>query len=414
MSEAVGSRQSSFSAILIATAVAGVAGYLVTFLVFRIEGPSLYATFLVFWSTTYLLVGTLSGVQQEVTRATRRVRADDRTPVSRARPFASYLAAIVFVVIVGSAPLWVESVFPERGWAMVWPLAVAASAYVLVAVLCGTLYGISRWRPLAWMIGADSIARLCLVVAASTVTSDPVVLAWSVALPFPLALMLWFTFRRDVMGVTEIDVGYGRLAWNIVRTITASASSALMVSGLPVLVQISSGSERSTLLGVVLFTITLTRAPLIVIAMSMQSYLVVRFRDRPDTAAPDLTRILLVLAVCGGVLGVAGWLAGPWAYSLVAGAEFPLDGGFLAALVASSALVGAMFVTGSALLARSRHVGYSTGWLLAAVSTTVLLVLPVPLVDRMTIVLIAAPLVGLLVHVGYLVAHRDTRVSPAA
>jgi O-antigen/teichoic acid export membrane protein len=414
MSEPVSTRRSSFSAILVATGVAGVAGYLVTFVVFRTAGPALYATFLVFWSTTYLLVGSLSGVQQEVTRATRRIPSGTRTTVSRARNFAILAAATVFAATVATAPLWVDRVFPGGGWALVWPLAVAASSYVLVAVLCGTLYGISKWRPLAWMIAADAVVRLGLVVAAATVTPDPVVLAWSVAVPFPLALLLWFTFRNDVVGVTDIDVDYGPLVWNVVRTITASASSALMVSGFPVLIQVSSHNESAVILGVVLFTITLTRAPLIVIAMSMQSYLVIRFRDHSESSSSLLVRALLVLAGSGIVLGLVGWIAGPWAYSIVAGSEFPLDGQFIAALVASSALVGAMFVTGPALLARSQHVVYSIGWLAAAAGTVVLMLLPGTLAGRVTLALLGAPVIGLLVHLGYFALGRINRTRSGA
>ena len=54
---------------------------------------------------------------------------------------------------------------------------------------------------------------------------DAVVLAWAVALPFPLAIvLLWPAIRRGFVGRSELDVGYRALSWNVARTVVASGS----------------------------------------------------------------------------------------------------------------------------------------------------------------------------------------------
>ena len=76
-------------AILIATAIAGGCGYIVTAVVGATRPADEYADFGVFWATLYLVIAALSGVQQEVTRATRPVSVAmtrPATPVARRAP----------------------------------------------------------------------------------------------------------------------------------------------------------------------------------------------------------------------------------------------------------------------------------------------------------------------------------------
>ncbi|MCU1443148.1 MAG: hypothetical protein JWQ59_1298, partial [Cryobacterium sp.] len=67
------SLDTGFTRILVATAIAGIAAYVVTWVVPRIIGGVDYKVFAVFWASMYLVVTALSGIQQEVTRATRPV-----------------------------------------------------------------------------------------------------------------------------------------------------------------------------------------------------------------------------------------------------------------------------------------------------------------------------------------------------
>ncbi|TQL48643.1 hypothetical protein FB562_1741 [Homoserinimonas aerilata] len=393
--------------ILGATVVAGVAGYLVTWLVNLMIGPAAYALFAIFWGAIYLVIGALSGVQQEITRATHPIEPGSREKASRARNFAVTGALLVAVVVIASAPLWVDRVFPDAGWALVLPLAVGAASYVLVATLCGSLYGVTQWRSLALLIGFDALLRLALLGVALLFTHDIVVLAWMVALPFPLTIaLLWPVVRGGFVGRSDIDVGYRALTWNVARTVLASTATAMLVSGLPLLLGVAAVGVDQSLLGELLFTITLSRAPLIVTVMSLQSYFLLQFRNNPATWARTFLRIQAAIALGTIVIGALGWWLGPAAFALVTGRPSTIDGSFIAVLVVSSALVGSLCLSAPAVLAKGQHFIYSLGWVVAAIVTIAALALPIGFIDSVIVALLAGPVAGLLVHLGWLLAVR--------
>lgn len=400
-------RLDGVAAIIAATVVAGIAGYLVTVVVYATTGPAAYALFAIFWGALYLLVGALSGVQQEITRATRPVDPADRGPASRARNFGLVLAVSVVVLTIATAPAWADVVFADHGIALALPVAIGAGSYVLVATLCGSLYGVSQWRSLALMIAVDGLLRLTLVLVALTVTTDIVVLAWAAALPFPLTIaLLWPVVRRGFVNRSDIDVGYRALSWNVSRTVLASASTAVLVSAFPLVLGATAWDEDQTLVGELIFAITLSRAPLIVTIMSLQGYLVVRFRDGSRWRR-DLAVLVAGILGAGAVLSGLAALIGPPILTMITGRSSAIDGGTVAVLVASSALVGALCATAAALLARGRHLGYSLGWVLAAVATVVVLLLPLDLLSRVGLALVIGPVVGLCAHVAWLGLGRE-------
>jgi O-antigen/teichoic acid export membrane protein len=405
-------RLRGFSFIIAATGIAGIAGYVVTWLVYREIGPAAYAAFAVFWATLYLVVGGLSGIQQEIARATHEIKYGSASVANKARVFGVGLAVLVSVALVATAPLWADAVFPGVGWLLVWPLAVGAGAYVLVATLSGSLYGLSRWRSLAVVIASDAVVRLALFGVGLALTDDVVVLAWLVALPFPLVLLaVWPMIRSGFVGRTAIDVGYRGLAWNVSRTVLASVSAAILVSGFPLLLGVTSDGVDEALLGELIFTVTLARAPLIVSAMALQSYFIVRFKQG-GTATTNL-----VFRVVGGILSLAvplavlGLFVGPTVMRWVSGDEPTFGGGVIAILVGSSALIAALSVTGAAILARGNHFVYSTGWVLAAITTVGIMVLPLDFMTRVLAAILIAPIVGLVTQVAWLLIVRRHRAE---
>ena len=398
-------RLSGFSIILIATAVAGIASYAVTILVPNSIGLADYAIFAVFWSASYLLVGALGGIQQEVTRATRPAEPGVARRQSRSRRFGAATSAVTFVAIIVSAPLWVGSVFPIQGWTLVWPLAVGAASYVLIAVLAGSLYGVKEWASLALMIAVDALFRLIALAITLVFTHDIVALGWAVALPFPVTLaVLWPVIRKSIVGRSRLDVGYFKLSWNVARTVTAATAMATMVSGFPLLLGLTSHSESPAILGMFIVSITLTRAPLIVIALSLQSYFVVHFRDNHEHFWSYFLRLIGLVLAGGVALAVDGWLVGPAAYHFLFPNKLQPDAPFFAILVGSSALVAALCVTAPALLSRSKHLIYSVGWVAAALVTIITLVLPFGFASRTIAALVFGPIVGLIVHGSYLIS----------
>ncbi len=409
-------RLSGFTQIILATAVAGIAGYVVTWLVPRMVGFDAYAIFAIFWSLLFFVISALSGMQQEVTRATLPVTRHDRRRAGgpgTIRAFGWVAAAATFVTIAGTAALWEQHVFPADGWGLVWPLAVGTATYVLVAVLSGTLYGLNRWESLFWMICTEALLRVAAVAIALLFTSDVVVLAWMTALPFSATLVvLWPFIRKGVVGKAELDVLYRRLSSNITRTVIASASMGLMVSGFPFVLGLTSKNESLELLGLLILAVTLTRAPLIVVMMALQSYLIIHFRTHAQRLQRSVLGILGVIAAAGGVLMLFGWWLGPPVFAFLFPGELVPDGWLISVLVVSATLMGALCVTAPAVLSRSQHTVYSAGWLLAAVTTVVCLMIPMDLVARTVLALLAGPIAGLVVHGTHLAI--SWRQRPAA
>jgi O-antigen/teichoic acid export membrane protein len=410
------SRLSGFSLIMIATAVSGVASYAVTWIVPHRVGLAGYAVFAVFWSFLYLVVGTLSGIQQEVTRATLPLGHEPSPRPHRARNLAIMAAGSVIAIVVGTAPLWVNAAFPAGGWALVWPLAFGAACYVFVAVLAGSLYGVSAWLPLALMIGLDAVLRLVAVSVALLFTRDVVVLAWAVALPFPgTLLVLWPVIRRSIVGTSQLDVGYRALVRHVSHTMLAAASTGVMVSGLPLLIGLTAPGVPKDVVGLYILSITLTRAPLIVVAMSLQGYFIITFRKNAERFWRTFLRIQALVLASGIVLAGVGWLVGPAVFAFLFPGQLRPEGWLIAVLVLSSALVGSLCVSAPAVLARSQHRVYTTGWVVGAVVTIVMLLVPLPFTTRIVLALVLAPIAALIVHGSYLVrAGRRERASIAA
>jgi hypothetical protein len=382
-----------------ATVIAGIAGYAVTLVVYRVVGAGTYASFAVFWAALYLLVGGLGGIQQEVTRATRPIEPGTRTVPSRARNLGLVVAGGILAVIPITAIAWSRAVFGGNGWELVIPLAIGAGSYVLVAVLAGSLYGVSHWRSIAAMVTTDGVLRLLLVSIGLVFTHDVVVLSWLVAVPFPLTIaILWPLLRRGFVGRSDVDSSYRQLGWNAARAVVASISTAVLVSGFPLLLGVTSRGEPAALIGELIFAITLTRAPLIVSVMSLQSYFVVRFRDSGKHWVRLFSRVLLIVGGAAVILAVLGaWIGRP-VIEWISGHPTPFTGGFVAVLVVSSALVGALCVTGPAVLARSQHFAYTAGWLAAAAATIAVMAIPLEVLLRVSLALLVGPVVGIVVH----------------
>jgi hypothetical protein len=412
VAEATGKSGNGFILIVAATGLVGIAGYLITIWVPNLIGFGPYATFAVFWAFIFLVAAALTGLQQEITRGTRLRAPGDTSRAGQAGKFAALASGAVLLVVLGTAPLWQAAVFPEHGWALVVPLAVGAASYVPLAVLAGSLYGVGHWKALFALISIEGLLRLVLVILAAYLQPDAATFAWAIAIPFPVAVLaVWPFARARVVGKTTLDVSLSRLTWNVSRTIVAATAMGLMISGFPLILQLTSPGQPVGLMGLVIATATLTRAPLIVVGMALQSFLIVFFRDRAAHFWRTLIMLEAAVIAIGVVLAVLGYLIGPAVFALVLPGKGAPSDWLIATFVLSSALVGALCVSAPAVLSRNAHAAFSAGWIVAAATTVLCLLLPLGFVDKTVLALLVGPTTGVIVHAVYLAIVR--KAEPA-
>jgi hypothetical protein len=391
--------------VLGATVLAGVIGYVIQAVVPGFTAADEYITFSVFWSIVYLVVSALSGVQQEVTRA-----AHVATPAGGTRTlvgFALLYASGAAVLLVALSPLWAPQVLPPEALAdeggvvvqLVAALAVAAVGYTFVAVLSGALYGVRNWPGVAAMTVSDSVLRLIAIAVALALGAGVAGLGWAVAAPFLLAAAgVWLFTGRGIRTSLALDTGMPGLLRNSVRTVGAAVATGIMISGLPFLLGVTSDRTQPELLASLILVITLTRAPLVIPLLALQSLLIVTFRDAPGRVA---ARVRLWGA---GLLLVT--VVGPWVIALLYGDRYALPAPAYAAIVASAGLTALLCLTGPAVLAAGDHGRYLLGWAAASASLIGLLLLPLPELERVLFALCASPVVGVLIHAAGLVRRR--------
>lgn len=406
-------RINGLSLILIATAVAGIVGYLIQILVPRSVEPALAAEFVTFWSALYLVISALSGVQQELSRATTP-RAADRPAgaVSTARNFGAVVSLAVLAVAVVVGAIVLPLAIPGVDWTLAIPLAVGVASYVVVATVCGTLYGISYWTAIAWMIAVDGVLRLATVVVALLAHADLIGLAWAVVIPFPLTVVVvWLGIRRGVVGKSDVDVPLGSLNWNVLRTVIAGTATGVIVSGFPFLLRASSTAAETAAITSLLVVLSLTRAPLVIPVLALQSFLVVRFRDNAAKLWREFSVIVLGILGASLVLAALAWWIGPWVVELIFAGKYDVSGVTLALLVGSAGLTGILCVSGPAVLATGKHSAFTAGWIVAAAVTVACLFLPLDAQTRAVVALSVGPLAGFAVHTVSLVGSRSAVVS---
>ncbi|MEB0201768.1 hypothetical protein QN354_08360 [Cryobacterium sp. 5I3] len=390
--------------VLAATVVSGVSGYLVIWLVARSLGAADYSVFGVFWSGLFLIVGILFGIQQETTRSTAdSVAHDIDAPVRSSMWVFAACAAIVVILSVGvTAILWAPATLGVDNVGLVVQIALGAGGNAVVATISGVLAGAGLWRQLAAIIAIDGVLRILSVGVVLGAGGDTASLAWAVILPYPISLGLVFLFAgTSFQHFTKSGLAYRRLIANSAQTMLGASATAVIINGFPLLLAFFALATEKAELGALILAITITRAPVLVPLMALQSYLITRFTV---LASPWrlIGQALALICIVMAVLGAATLFWGTWAFASVIGADFALSTSALVPLVVSSGFVGSLCVTGPALLARGEHRSYAVGWVLASVVAVGMLFVPVSLEGRAALALSLGPIVGLVFHLAAL------------
>ena len=406
-----------------ATLVVAVAGYAVIVIAGQAMDTVGYEAFTVFWGMFFALAGLLDGLLQETTRAVagQRVTADtpsdaaaDQPRRSAARPLlvTAGFAAVTAALALGTAPRWADQVIPAdsglRGWGVAL-LALGLASYAFQAAVCGLLSATTRWGTYAWLISVDSAIRVVLALVAWA-------LGWHLLAFLVVTVLGAFTWlgtlllspaTRSLLGELA-DVPTGEFIRRTIKAMLASGANAVLITGFPVLITVTSGPEVAAgALAAVITAVTLTRAPVLVPLQRFQPALIVHFatrRDRILRACIAPCALVTGVALVGGV--AAYWLAEPimlWFFD----ADLVSAPIVLAALTVASGSTAVLMITGSATHAAERHTLYLAGWAVATVVAVGLLAVDASPETRAVLSLGLAPLVGAAVHLGFLLGRPD-------
>jgi hypothetical protein len=392
--------------LLVAMAIAGVLGYAINIFVKRSVSAPEFVEFSTFWGALYLGVGLLSGLQQEVTRSASTPLASEierRSTGTKPRQvvgFGLFITTVgVFLCFLFFLP---PNYFGLTNGIGAGLLFLGLAGYVIVATMTGLLYGVANGvKVIAVMIASDAALRFLLVSLQLKFGYSATLIELATGVPFLLVPLLVYPYARKFLTPGVLLVGSPiELMKNSASTMTAAGAMAFLISGFPIAIRWSLGSTDTGLLATLIFVVTLARAPLIIVAMSLQSFLVARIRQGADSGGL-LSKVGWFLALFSGLFSAGLAATGDVIFSSLAGQSIHLEFGIYLAVGLSSGFIAAMFVFGATLLAKDNHVAYLTMWLVSAGITLVLCSFDASPDLKLAAILVVPPSIGLLSAVGW-------------
>jgi O-antigen/teichoic acid export membrane protein len=409
-----------------AAVIVAIAGYVAQFLAARWLGPAQYTTFAVFWAVLFIVVGSLSGVGQEVIRASR-VSAIARDAEGTGDPHRDHPRIGVVAITIGTCAagvvfltglIWAPRAF-GADWLVPLVLLSLAGVFVSGSLAVGSMFaGLARWRTYSLFVILEGIARITFFGLAALLM--PTVLGFSIAavlafVPGVLVGLLIGPLRRASFSIRS-DSPVGRSTTRILRSMAASSLSSVLVVGWPALLSAAAAvnprGSTAISLGVLILLVTLTRAPLMVPLTSFQNALVARFTSLQFADRRRWVAVGIGIIVAGSlVLAGLAALLGPPLLPLIFGHGYRTDPGIVAALTGAASGLGIITLTGVAAITSGRHNRYLLGWFVAiVVALAVLFLAPLPFEWATTLALILGPLGGAAVQLS---ALRTPAAAPA-
>ncbi|MBA8848942.1 hypothetical protein [Microcella alkalica] len=357
-----------------------------------------YGAFGVFWSALYFGVGALAGAQQEFARMTRSLDPNPTAlpaSVGAERIPRAIGAASVASVLVSAVSTVALAFTALRGEPFEHAVAIGVgfAFFGLYAVLLGMQYGARRWRTVAIATVADPLLRIALITVVVEAGGALTGAIWAAVAPFPVlaAVLLAVSLRDRSLILDKAAIPAARAAAVVVA---GGVASSFIINGVPMLFALVAPGEDPAVVSRYVFAFILIRAPLVVGALALQSFLIVHLRDhsRPNRMIGML--VLAIVAVTGlGALLLA--VVGEPIVRAVGGAIGVPTTLVLVGIAVASGATSALIVVGCWALARERRRFYAAGWWAAALSLIILAaVLPGDVETRITVASAIAPVVG--------------------
>ena len=414
--------------IMAASITAAASSLLITVISARTLTVAQNKEFLVFWGFMFGIFGVISGIQTESTRAALAGAKAATEPAGppgspgpaeparrRARILATalLLGLVIAALTLLAAPAWVPSLTPSTGPLTAALIAVGVWGYAGQASLSGVLAGTRHWNLYSALMAAEALLRLLLTLLLAVLVSNLIGLEAAAAAPALVWLLFLLVPSARALAGSRADVGTARLTSFSLQAMLSSASWAVLVTGFPTLLEITSPGADAAEVAIVILAVSLTRSPIMIPLQAFQGVLITTIADaEPSRRLASVTRILSILLVAGAALAVAVALAGPWLIRTVYGPQYDSSPWLLGLLTLAAVSMASLVLTGASTIALNNHRAYTLGWVLAALTAVLLLwLLPLSVSPRAVLALGLAPLSGICVHLRAIVSAGG-RPSP--
>ena len=418
--------------IMAASVTAAASSLLITVISARTLTVAQNKEFLVFWGFMFGIFGVISGIQTESTRAAlagRKTAAEPAEPVESAEPSgppgpaaparrrarilatALLLGLVIAALTLLTAPAWVPSLTPSTGPLTAALIAAGVWGYAGQASLSGVLAGTRSWNLYSALMAAEALLRLLLTLLVAVVVSSLIGLEAAAAAPALVWLLFLLIPAARALAGSRADVGAARLTSFSLQAMLSSASWAVLVTGFPTLLEITSPGADAAEVAIVILAVSLTRSPIMIPLQAFQGVLITTIADtEPSRRLAGVTRILGTLLAGGTVLAAAAALAGPWLVRTVYGPRYDPSPWLLGLLTLAAVSMASLVLTGASTIALNNHRAYTLGWVLAALTAVLLLwLLPLSVSPRAVLALGLAPLSGICVHLRAIVSAGGGR-----
>lgn len=381
--------------------IAAISGFVIITLSARFLSSGQNAGFMAFWSAIFTLVGILSGIQNEVTRA---VRSDSRSGDGHRQTSPIFVAVAIgcgIALIVGMlTPVWRQSFSmldsPTLPSIL---LAVTAILYAGQAAAVGSFAGVDSWYAFAGLTATEAICRLLFVILAAVLGLR--VSGFMVATVFAMSAWLLITLAmprmRKVWSI-RIRISQWALSRRMLYAMAAAAANAVLVNGFPLLMSVTTDAATYSKSASLVVAVSVTRAPLLIPIVAFQSLVITSFVDKPRQAPKTLARLIVLLALIAVIGAALAAIAGPTVMRLVFGPDYGNSAVVLGVLVLDAAFLTLLVLAGAVTLALDNYKANLIGWYTAVIIAVFIMFLPLDLFVRTALALAVGPIVGASIH----------------
>lgn len=341
----------------------------------------------------YLLVnivgpGLFVALEQETSRATSRSIATGAPlgPVFRSAARLGLGLVVAVVLVLGAiAPVLVPRALTGH-WFLFVDVLLAAVAAAGVYLVRGVLGGMRRFTGYAATLGGEGIGRLVftgvLAVSGTLVVGYYGLFYGLATVVGAVAGLRWLRGRprtEDVVPTQARGVPDSSMGRGLLLLLTATVLMQVAANVAPIVVT-SRLTEDAVTASAFASAFVLVRIPLFVLspvqAMLLPSLTAAAARGEFDVVRRDIRKIMVAVAVVGGLGVLASATVGPWAVQVLFGARTHLSGVLLGLLGVSTVLLMIAQVLQPALVALGMHRGISRSWLVGTIVLGGMLVLP--------------------------------------